>query len=529
MTTLAGTKIRRFREDRSLSRAAFGAWYDTPGSTVQGWEEEGKRAAAKVVNQIAANGIAHHADWFVTVPSSEDAARKWAPDSWTGHEARQLPSYPDDAALAAATAQLGSFPPLVFAGEARNLTEALAEVAAGKAFLLQGGDCAESFAEFHPNNIRDTFRVILQMAVVLTYASKLPVVKVGRMAGQFAKPRSAPTETIDGVELPSYRGDNVNDIAFTPEARIPDPQRMIRAYSQSAATLNLLRAFAQGGYANLHQVHRWTHDFMGRSPWAKKYAETADRIGDALEFMEACGINADSVPQLSATQFYTSHEALLLPYEQALTREDSLTGDWYDTSAHFLWIGDRTRFEGSAHVEFLRGIGNPIGVKCGPSLEPDALLRLLDTLNPGRVPGRMTLITRYGHDKIEAELPRLVRAVLREGHPVVWSCDPMHGNVVKAANGYKTRPFERILAEVRGFFAVHRAEGSIAGGIHAEMTGQNVTECTGGAVAVTEQALADRYHTHCDPRLNASQSLELAFLLAEMLNREMTERKRVAA
>lgn len=456
-------------------------------------------------------------------------AAKWAPNSWSRAEARQLPDYPDAAALDAATTQLGNFPPLVFAGEARNLTETLADVVKGKAFLLQGGDCAESFAEFHPNNIRDTFRVILQMAVVLTYASKLPVVKVGRMAGQFAKPRSAPTETIDGVELPSYRGDNVNDIAFTREARTPNPERLLRAYSQSAATLNLLRAFAQGGYANLHQVHRWTHDFMGRSPWAKKYAETADRIGDALEFMEACGINAESVPQLGQTQFYTSHEALLLPYEQALTREDSLTGDWYDTSAHFLWIGDRTRFEGSAHVEFLRGIGNPIGVKCGPSLEPDVLLHLLDTLNPERIPGRMTLITRYGHDKIEAGLPPLVRAVTREGHPVVWSCDPMHGNVIKAANGYKTRPFERILAEVRGFFAVHRAEGTIAGGIHAEMTGQNVTECTGGAIAVTEQSLADRYHTHCDPRLNASQSLELAFLLAEMLNREMTERRKAAA
>ena len=456
-------------------------------------------------------------------------AANWAPDSWTRHEARQLPTYPDAAALTAATDQLATFPPLVFAGEARNLTASLAEVAAGKAFLLQGGDCAESFAEHSANNIRDTFRVILQMAVVLTFASKLPVVKLGRMAGQFAKPRSTDTETIGGVELPSYRGDNVNDIAFTAEARAPDPQRMIRAYSQSAATLNLLRAFAQGGYANLHQVHRWTHDFMGRSPWSKKYAETADRIGEALEFMAACGIDPETVPQLAQTHFYTSHEALLLQYEQALTRQDSLTGDWYDTSAHFLWIGDRTRFEGSSHVEYLRGIGNPVGIKCGPSLEPDALLRMLDTLNPGRVPGRMTLITRYGYDKIEANLPRLVRAVTREGHPVVWSCDPMHGNVVKAANGYKTRPFDRILAEVRGFFAVHRAEGTHAGGIHAEMTGQNVTECTGGAVDVTEQSLADRYHTHCDPRLNASQSLELAFLLAEMLNEEMAERKKVAA
>ncbi len=456
-------------------------------------------------------------------------AANWAPDSWTRSEARQLPDYPDAAALSAATDTLRTYPPLVFAGEARNLTADLAKVADGKAFLLQGGDCAESFAEFHPDNIRDTFRVILQMAVVLTYASKLPIVKLGRMAGQFAKPRSGPTETIDDVTLPSYRGDNVNDIAFTAESRLPDPKRMIQGYNQSAATLNLLRAFSNGGYANLHQVHRWTHDFMGRSPWSKKYAETADRIGEALDFMAACGINPETVPQIAQTQFYTSHEALLLPYEQALTRQDSLTGDWYDTSAHFLWIGDRTRFEGSAHVEFLRGIGNPIGLKCGPTLEPDELLRQLDLLNPARTPGRMTLITRYGYDKIEAALPRLVRAVKREGHPVVWSCDPMHGNVVKAASGYKTRPFERILAEVRGFFAVHRAEGTHAGGIHAEMTGQNVTECTGGAIDVTEQTLGDRYHTHCDPRLNASQSLELAFLLAEMLNAEMAQRRLQAA
>jgi 3-deoxy-7-phosphoheptulonate synthase len=456
-------------------------------------------------------------------------AAHWAPDSWTRAEARQLPDYPDAAALTAATDTLRSFPPLVFAGEARNLTTALGDVAAGRGFLLQGGDCAESFAEFHPNNIRDTFRVILQMAVVLTFASKLPVVKLGRMAGQFAKPRSAPTEMIGGEELPSYRGDNVNDIAPNAAARAPDPQRMIRAYSQSAATLNLLRAFAQGGYANLHQVHRWTHDFLGSSPWSKRYRETADRIGEALEFMAACGIDPQTVPQLNETHFYTSHEALLLPFEQAMTRQDSLTGDWYDTSAHFLWLGDRTRFEGSAHIEYLRGIGNPIGIKCGPTLEPDALLRFCETLNPARVPGRLTLITRFGHDKIEAGLPKLVRAVKREGHPVVWSCDPMHGNTVKAATGYKTRPFDRILAEVRGFFAVHRAEGTHAGGIHAEMTGQNVTECTGGAVDVTEQSLADRYHTHCDPRLNASQSLELAFLLAEMLNEEMAERRKDAA
>ena len=453
----------------------------------------------------------------------------WAPDSWRSHEGLQMPEYRDGAALAATEQQLGSYPPLTFAGESRALLNDLAQVQKGEAFLLQGGDCAESFAEFHPNNIRDTFRVLLQMAVVLTFASKLPIVKVGRMAGQFAKPRSAATETVEGVELPSYRGDIVNDIAFTADGREPDPQRMVQAYNQAAATLNLLRAFAQGGYANLHQVHRWTLEFMGRSPWAKKFAETADRIGEALDFMKACGINAETVPQLKATSFYTSHEALLLPYEQALTRQDSLTGQWYDTSAHMLWIGDRTRFEGSAHVEYLRGIGNPIGMKCGPSLEPDALIRLLDTLNPDRVPGRVTLITRYGHDKIEAGLPKLVRAVMREGHSVIWSCDPMHGNVVKAANGFKTRPFERILAEVRGFFAVHRAEGSFGGGIHCEMTGQNVTECTGGAIAITDEGLADRYHTHCDPRLNAAQSLELAFLLAEMLNDELAERRKAAA
>lgn len=528
MTTLAGAKIKKFREDRTLSRAAVGAWFDTPGSTVQGWEENGKRANAKIANQIAAMGIAHHADWNVPARNTENEMA-WTPDSWTSAKAIQMPEYPDAAALKAATDTLATYPPLVFAGEARELTHELAAVAEGRAFLLQGGDCAESFAEHSANNIRDTFRVILQMAVVLTFASKVPTVKVGRMAGQFAKPRSANTEVIDGVELPSYRGDNVNDIAFTAEARVPDPQRMVRGYAQSAATLNLLRAFATGGYANLHQVHKWTLDFLGNSPWSAKFADVADRIGEALDFMAACGISPDTVPQLKGTQFYTSHEALLLPYEQALTRQDSLTGDWYDTSAHMLWIGDRTRFDGSAHVEFLRGIGNPIGMKCGPTLEPDDLLRMLDTLNPGRVPGRMTLITRYGHDKIEDGLPKLVRAVKREGHPVVWSCDPMHGNVVKAANGYKTRPFERILAEVRGFFAVHRAEGTYAGGIHVEMTGKNVTECTGGGIDITEQNLADRYHTHCDPRLNAGQSLELAFLLAEMLNEELVERRKLAA
>ncbi len=456
-------------------------------------------------------------------------AQNWTPDGWKQHEARHLPEYQDAAALAATEATLANFPPLVFAGEARELKAQLAEVAAGRGFLLQGGDCAESFAEFHPNNIRDTFRVLLQMAAVMTFASKQPVVKLGRLAGQFAKPRSAPTETQGDVTLPSYLGDIINGIEFDPAARRNDPERMLRAYSQSASTLNLIRAFAGGGYANLRQVHRWTLDFMGRSPWADRFKDVADRIGEALDFMEACGIDPENAPQLKTASFYTSHEALLLPYEQALTRQDSLTGEWYDTSAHMLWIGDRTRFEGSAHVEFLRGVDNPIGMKCGPSLEPDALLRMLDLLNPGREPGRMTLISRFGHDKVEAGLPRLVRAVQREGHPVVWSCDPMHGNVIKAESGLKTRPFDRILTEVKGFFAVHRAEGTHAGGIHIEMTGQDVTECIGGAVAITDEALRDRYRTHCDPRLNAAQSLELAFLLAEMLNLEATDRQKHAA
>jgi 3-deoxy-7-phosphoheptulonate synthase len=456
-------------------------------------------------------------------------ARDWTPESWKTREARHLPAYGDAAALAEAETTLATYPPLVFAGEARALKAELAEVAGGRGFLLQGGDCAESFAEFHPNNIRDTFRVLLQMAVVLTFASKQPVVKVGRMAGQFAKPRSTDTETQGAVTLPSYFGDNVNGMAFDAASRTNDPQRMVRAYSQAAATLNLLRAFAGGGYANLRQVHRWTLDFMGRSPWADKFRDVADRIGEALDFMQACGIDAETLPQLQRTSFYTSHEALLLPYEQALTRRDSLTGEWYDCSAHMVWIGDRTRFPGSAHVEFCRGVGNPLGMKCGPSLEPDDLLRLLDILNPAREPGRMTLISRFGADKVESGLPRLVRAVAREGHPVVWSCDPMHGNVIKSDSGYKTRPFDRILSEVRGFFAVHRAEGSHAGGIHVEMTGQDVTECVGGAVAITDAGLGDRYHTHCDPRLNAAQSLELAFLLAEMLNLEAGTRGAAAA
>lgn len=455
--------------------------------------------------------------------------KTWTPDSWRSHEARQLPTYPDPAALRAVETELRSYPPLVFAGEARDLTDRLADVAAGNAFLLQGGDCAESFADFHPNTIRDTFRVLLQMAVVMTFASKMPVVKVGRMAGQFAKPRSGDFEEIDGVSLPSYRGDNVNDMAFTTAARTPEPQRMIRGYMQSAATLNLLRAFASGGYANLHQVHKWNLDFAARSPWADQYAQLADRIGEALDFMAAIGLSPETVPQLKSTSFFTSHEALLLGYEEAMTREDSLTGDWYDTSAHMLWIGDRTRFAGSAHVEFLRGVGNPLGLKCGPSLEADDLLRLLDTLNPGNLPGRITLITRFGQDKVEAHLPRLIRAVTREGCNVLWSCDPMHGNTIKAVGGLKTRPFDRILAEVTSFFAVHRSENTHAGGIHLEMTGQDVTECTGGAVAISDEGLATRYQTQCDPRLNASQSLEMAFVIAEALKAERDALARSAA
>ena len=456
-------------------------------------------------------------------------ASNWTPGGWKAQEARHLPEYGDADKLSEVEATLAKYPPLVFAGEARELKKDLAEVAEGRGFLLQGGDCAESFAEFHPDNIRDTFRVLLQMAVVLTFASKQPVVKVGRMAGQFAKPRSAPTEKQGDLEVPSYFGDIINGIEFGEETRRNDPERMLKAYGQSAATLNLLRAFATGGYANLRQVHQWTLEHISRSPWGEKFSQMADRIGEAMEFMAACGVDPETVPQLQGTSFYTSHEALLLPYEEALTRRDSLTGDWYDCSAHMLWIGDRTRFEGSAHVEFLRGVGNPIGMKCGPSLEPDALLRMLDTLNPSREAGRITLISRFGHEKVEAGLPKLVRAVKAEGHPVVWSCDPMHGNVIKTDSGLKTRPFDRILSEVRGFFAVHRAEGTHAGGIHIEMTGQDVTECTGGAIAITDERLGDRYHTHCDPRLNGAQSIELAFEMADLLNLEANERHKQAA
>ncbi|PWV61766.1 class II 3-deoxy-7-phosphoheptulonate synthase [Plasticicumulans acidivorans] len=448
----------------------------------------------------------------------------WTPDSWRAFPVRQMPEYADREALASAEASLAKYPPLVFAGEARTLRRALAEVAEGRGFLLQGGDCAESFAEFHAFNIRDTFRVLMQMAVVLTYGAGLPVVKIGRMAGQFAKPRSANTETRDGVTLPSYRGDNINDIEFTAAAREPDPQRQVHAYFQSAATMNLLRAFAQGGYADLHQVNRWTADFVDGSPAGARYRELADHITQALGFMEACGLNAETTPQIRETAFYTSHEALLLGYEQALTRRDHLTGDWYDCSAHMVWIGERTRQPDGAHIEFCRGIGNPVGVKIGPKTTPDELLRLIDLLNPGNEAGRLTLITRMGAETVGDVLPALVRAVQREGRKVVWSCDPMHGNTITSSTGYKTRPFDKVLAEVRGFFAVHRAEGTHAGGVHFEMTGQDVTECTGGAQAIDDAALAACYRTHCDPRLNASQSLELAFLIAGTLKDERKAR-----
>ncbi len=456
-------------------------------------------------------------------------AQPWSPSSWRAKPISQVPEYPDPAALSAVEQRLKTHPPLVFAGEARNLMAGLASVAEGKAFLLQGGDCAESFAEFHPDNIRDTFRVLLQMSVILTFGAAMPIVKLGRIAGQFAKPRSADTETRDGITLPSYRGDNINDIAFDAESRAPDPQRLMQAYAQSAATLNLLRAFASGGYADLHNVHRWTLGFIAGSPSGERYKTLAARITETLEFMEACGITPQSVPQLRTTDFYTSHEALLLGYEQSLTRIDSTSGDWYDTSAHLVWIGDRTRDLGGAHVEFCRGIKNPIGLKCGPGLSEDDLLKLIAILNPENKAGRLTLICRFGADKVADKLPRLIRAAKREGASVVWSCDPMHGNTITSQTGFKTRPFERILKEVRTFFDVHRAEGTHAGGVHFEMTGQNVTECLGGAQAISEDDLSSRYHTHCDPRLNASQALELAFLMAESLRTERMKDARFAA
>ncbi|CAN1511999.1 AroG 3-deoxy-D-arabino-heptulosonate 7-phosphate (DAHP) synthase [Rhabdaerophilaceae bacterium] len=461
----------------------------------------------------------------MTARVSQSAATKpWTPATWRSFPVAQVPSYPDETILQSTEAQLASFPPLVFAGEARKLKRALGKVAAGEAFLLQGGDCAESFAEHSANHIRDFFRVFLQMAVVLTYAGSSPVVKVGRVAGQFAKPRSSNVEARDGVELPSYRGDIINGIEFTPEARLPDPRRQVEAYRQSAATLNLIRAFATGGYASLDNAQKWVLDFVQNSPASHRYLDLIDRITEALQFMRAIGINSESHPEMRLTEFYTSHEALLLGYEQAMTREDSTSpGNYYATSGHMLWIGDRTRQPDHAHVEFFRGIKNPIGLKCGPSLTPDGLLSLIDVLNPENEAGRLTLIARFGSDKVGEHLPGLIRAVEREGRKVVWSCDPMHGNTV-SIGAYKTRPFDRITTEVKNFFAIHQAEGTYAGGIHLEMTGKNVTECTGGAKTVTNEMIADRYDTHCDPRLNAEQAIELAFLVADLLKSEKAAR-----
>jgi len=445
----------------------------------------------------------------------------WQPSSWRDHPIRQVPDYPDPAKLAAVEKRLAVQPPLVFAGEAQRLKRQLGEVAEGRAFLLQGGDCAESFAEFSADSIRDSFKVILQMAVVLTFGASLPIVKVGRVAGQFAKPRSSDFETVDGIELPSYRGDMINAMPFTRADRVPDPKRLLRVYEQSASTLNLLRAFAQGGLADLTKVHSWVTEFLEGTPEAEKFQELAGRIEESLNFMRACGITPDTARPLAETDFYTSHEALLLNYEEALTRRDTITDrkGWYATSAHMIWIGDRTRQPDGAHIEYMRGIGNPIGLKCGPSLDPDELVRLIETLNPENEPGRLTLIARMGADKVRDGLPPLLKAVKASGAKVVWCCDPMHGNTIKASSGYKTRRVSDVMAEVRGFFDAHDEVGTYPGGVHFEMTGKNVTECVGGVVDVTEARLGDRYHTHCDPRLNGAQALELAFLTADLLKR----------
>jgi 3-deoxy-7-phosphoheptulonate synthase len=442
---------------------------------------------------------------------------EWQKTNWRNKPRVQMPDYTDEAALNSVEEKLSKYPPLVFAGEARKLKAALGAASRGEAFLLQGGDCAESFDQFSANAIRDTFKVMLQMAMVLTYGAKVPVIKVGRMAGQFAKPRSAPTETVDGLELPSYRGDIINELDFTSDARIPDPQKMLQAYTQSAATLNLLRAFSTGGYADVHQVHQWTLGFT-EGEKAAKYREMANRISDTLDFMKAAGVDSTRTNALQTVDFYTSHESLLLEYEEALTRLDSTSGKWLAGSGHMLWIGDRTRQPDGAHVEFLRGVLNPIGLKCGPTTTAEDLKVLMEKLNPENEAGRLTLIARFGAGKVGEHLPRLIKTVQEEGANVVWSCDPMHGNTIKSATGYKTRPFDSVLREVQEFFAVHRAEGTVPGGVHFEMTGQDVTECTGGVRAVTEEDLSDRYHTACDPRLNASQSLELAFLVAEELS-----------
>jgi 3-deoxy-7-phosphoheptulonate synthase len=445
-------------------------------------------------------------------------AQAWSPKSWRAKPIRQVPDYPEPAALAAVEAKLKSYPPLVFAGEARNLMSQLGQVAQGKAFLLQGGDCAESFDEFSANNIRDTFCVFLSMATALTFAADVPVVKIGRIAGQFAKPRSDDFERRGNISLPSYRGDIVNGEEFTEASRVPDPERMLRAYFQSAATANLVRAFAGGGYADLSRARTWYRDDHNHPDLLQRYLSVVERIDQGIGFMRAFHLTDAFNPRTSSVDFYFSHEALLLGYEEALTREDSTSGGLYDTSAHMIWIGDRTRQPDGAHVEFCRGIKNPIGLKCGPSMSEDDLVKLISVLNPGNIPGRVTLIARFGADKVGEKLPKLVKAVKREGMSVVWSCDPMHGNTVKSASGIKTRPFGRIVEEIRSFFAVHRAEGTYPGGVHLEMTGRDVTECTGGAQSIQEADLASRYDTKCDPRLNASQALELAFLMAELMD-----------
>ncbi|SFV69429.1 2-keto-3-deoxy-D-arabino-heptulosonate-7-phosphate synthase II [hydrothermal vent metagenome] len=441
----------------------------------------------------------------------------WSPSSWREKPILQQPTYPDKAKLEGVLNELKHYPPLVFAGEARSLKEQLANVAQGKAFLLQGGDCAESFSEFHADNIRDTFKALMQMAVVMTYAGGLPVVKVGRLGGQFAKPRSSDTETQGDTTLDSYRGDIINGIDFNEKARVPDPERMIKAYNQATATQNLLRAFASGGLADLHQVSKWNLDFAHKSEVGEKYEALAEDIEKSLQFMEACGVTSRTYRTLRETDFYTSHEALLLPYEEAFTRQDSITGDWYNVAAHMVWIGDRTRQLDGAHVEYMRGIKNPIGIKAGPSMDPEDLVRLAQAVNPENEAGRLNIIVRMGADKVGDHMPQLIRAIEREGLNVVWSCDPMHGNTIKSSNNYKTRPVDAILTEMKQFFQVHKAEGTHAGGVHLEMTGKNVTECIGGSFTVTEEDLSSRYHTHCDPRLNADQSLELAFLIADSL------------
>ena len=444
----------------------------------------------------------------------------WKPSSWRNKPAKHIPQYENTVLLNSVTEELKKYPPLVFAGESRNLEKQLGEVAEGNAFLLQGGDCAESFYDFHPNNIRDSFKVILQMAVVLTFGASCPVVKVGRMAGQFAKPRSQNTETINNIELESYKGDIINGIDFNKESRNPDPKRLIRAYNQSASTLNLLRAFAQGGFANLKQIHQWNLNYVDKGKSKDKFEEIAKRIDECIVFMEACGISDKNVPQMNETDFFTSHEALLLPYEESLTRIDSTTGKWYDVSAHMLWVGDRTRQLDGAHIEFVKGIGNPIGIKVGPNVNTDELLKIIEIINPNNIAGRITLICRMGADKVAANLPKVINSVQKEDKKVVWACDPMHGNTIKASSGYKTRPLKNIISEIEQFFKIHREEGSYPGGIHLEMTGQDVTECLGGLQEIKEGDLKSRYHTYCDPRLNASQSLELAFLLSEFLKEE---------